>query len=521
MKTGYIAFSLIICGLIPLTVNGADINQDRDLPNIILLVADDLGWGDPGCYGNPIIQTPNIDYLAKSGIRFTQFHSAGTVCSPSRASLLTGKSPYRLGMYFLATKDMFLKPEELTIPELLKQQHYTTFFSGKWHMSTLGEGMTPDIHGFDYYFASQTNSRSGSTSTTKDPTNLVRNGKPIEKTDGYYCDLIVDEAINWIEDPRNRKGPFFMEICFSEPHTPVTPPEAYAEPYVGPEIDSLAKTLGYGGMLRFHGKIPGYIEESNFTLKKYYYGIVEQMDAAVGRLIQSLKQSGQFENTLIIFTSDNGPEYPHMGFGLDFAANRSWGTPGQFRGVKRSVYEGGHTVPGLVCWPARIDPGQICRTPVSSVDLLSTLCKLTGVDIPHQADLDGRDISILFENPEAQVQRDVPLYWNTPYWGAPNMSMRYGDFTVVACFTLPVNPDAGTEAWAKEARLHHFEVYNIEKDLKQKNDLYPGYEEKYQYLVEHMVALWEKVQADCPVWPNINSGRIKTVRKPGFDVPNY
>jgi hypothetical protein len=110
---------------------------------------------------------------------------------------------------------------------------------------------------------------------------------------------------------------------------------------------------------------------------------------------------------------------------------------------------------------------------------LSTLCKITRVDIPHQADLDGRDISILFENSEAQINRDVPLYWNTPYWGAPNMSMRYGDFTVVACFTLPGNPDAGKEAWAKEARLHHFEVYNIKTDVKQQNDLYPGNEEKY------------------------------------------
>ena len=209
MKTGIlIVFVFLLNGFLPFKIYGVD--KEFGSPNIIILLADDLGWGDLGCYGNPIIKTPHLDRLANTGIRFSQFHSAGAICSPSRASLLTGKSTYRLGFYTLAGETIHLKQEEITIPELLRQKQYATFFAGKWHMSRLEEGRTPDIHGFDYYFASQGNSKSGNILTTKNPTNLVRNGNPIGKTEGYYCDLIVDEAINWTEKIKNNGQPFFM-----------------------------------------------------------------------------------------------------------------------------------------------------------------------------------------------------------------------------------------------------------------------------------------------------------------------
>ncbi|MEN8230074.1 MAG: sulfatase-like hydrolase/transferase [Bacteroidota bacterium] len=519
MKTRFLKLMFLVIVLLPCKNYGAGKNEEITSPNIIILLADDLGWGDLGCYGNPIIKTPNLDCLANSGIQFTQFHSAGAICSPSRASLLTGKSCYRLGFYTLSNATVHLKQEEITIPELLKQKQYATFFAGKWHMSRLEDGRTPDIQGFDYYLTGGLSE--SDPLTTRNPT-FVRNGQRVEKTDGYSCDLIVDEAINWIENIKSSKQPFFMEICFREPHTPVTPPEEYAKRYEGQEIDSLAKTLGYGGILRWNGTYRGYANESNFSEKKYYYGIVEQMDAAVGNMIKYLKSTGLFENTLIIFTSDNGPEYPGMGYGLDPYRNRSWGTPGPYRGVKRRIYEGGTTVPGIICWPDKINPGQICETPVSSVDLLSTLCKLTGANVPHQAELDGTDISLLFENPNGIIHRDVPLYWNTTHWGIPNMSMKYDGFTIVAAFTLPSNPDAGPVAWIKEAKLRHFEVYHIPSDIKQQHDLYPGNEEKYQYLVEKMVALWERVQAESPEWPGLKPWRrIKSLRKTGYDVPNF
>ncbi len=521
MKTRLLTIIILIFGILLCETNGADKNKEKTSPNIIILLADDLGWGDLGCYGNPIIKTPNLDRLAGSGMRFTQFHSAGAICSPSRASLLTGKSTYRLGFYHLASETIHLKQEEITIPELLKQKQYVTFFAGKWHMSSFNQGLMPDIHGFDHYFASQGNSWSGNIFTTKNPTNLVRNGQQIGETDGYYCDLIVDEAINWIDKIKDKKQPFFMEICFSEPHTPVTPPEDYAERYVSHEIDSLSKTLGYGGILRFDGTYRGYASKKNFSEKKYYYGIVEQMDSAVGNLIKSLKNSGLYENTLLIFTSDNGPEYPGMGFGLSPNRNRSWGTPGPYRGVKRRIYDGGTTVPGIISWPDEINPGQICETPVSSVDLLSTICKVTGIDVNHQAKLDGTDISLLFENPKGEIYRDFPLYWNTTYWGIPNMSMKFDDLTILATFTLPRNPDAGFMAWVKETKLHHFEVYNTKTDIGQQHDLYPGNEEKYQSLVNKMVGLWEKVQTESPDWTNMAPVKIKTLRKSGFDVPNF
>lgn len=266
----FITFLNLVCFL-PHTVFETHGKKAIEAPNIILILADDLGWGDLGCYGNPIIETPNLDELAASGMRFTQFHSGGAICSPSRAALLTGKSPYRLGIYRLVGGGINLKSEELTIPELLEQGHYSTFFAGKWHVSDFSDELAPDAQGFNYYFASLGNSHSGKILTTKNPTNLVRNGHPVEKTDGYYCDLIIDEATSWIKKNRKDKQPFFMEICFSEPHTPVTPPEEYSNRYEGPEVDSLARTLGYGGVLRFNGKYQGYVDEPNFNLKKYYY----------------------------------------------------------------------------------------------------------------------------------------------------------------------------------------------------------------------------------------------------------
>ena len=284
-KTKVLVFIFLMSGVFPCNTRGAYKAGPSESPNVIVILADDLGWGDLGCYGNPIINTPNLDRLANSGIRFTHFHSAGAICSPSRAALLAGKSPYRLGFFDLENEFIHLRKEEITIPELLKQKQYETFFGGKWHISSFEQGLTPDYQGFDYYFASEFNSTSAENST-KNPSNLIRNGEHVEHTDGYYCDLVIDEAVNWMNGIRDDTRPFFMEICFSEPHCPVTPPEEYAERYEGSKIDSLAKTLGYGGLLRWNGKYSGYVRESNFEQKKYYYGMVEQMDAAVGTLME-------------------------------------------------------------------------------------------------------------------------------------------------------------------------------------------------------------------------------------------
>ena len=345
--------------------NDEGMNNDISSPNIIILLADDLGWGDLGCYGNPIIRTPNLDLLASSGIKFTQCHSAGAICSPSRAALLTGESPYRIGFFELQYEDVYLRNEEITIPELLKQKQYETFFAGKWHVAPFEKGMTPDTQGFDYYFASQFNSTSDDNST-KNPTNLVRNGQEVQETEGYYCDLIVNEAMSWLKNTRKANQPFFMEICFSEPHCPVTPPEEYAEKYESKEIDSLARTMGYGGLLRFYGRYGGYQTEPNFKLKKYYYGMVEQMDDAVGTLIQYLGSSGLMENTLIIFTSDNGPRRGANGHK----------SAGDLKGYKANIWEGGHRVPFIARWPGQIKAGIKNDAVISLTDIFATLCEI-------------------------------------------------------------------------------------------------------------------------------------------------
>ncbi len=214
-------------------------------PNIIIFLADDLGFGDLGCYGNRIIKTPNIDKLAKEGVRMTDFHSGGTVCSPSSAALLTGRNPYRSGFFYIHSKDTYLKNEEITIAELLKDKGYETVFFGKWHLSTLEKGKVnhpgPDDQGFDYWLGTTVNAFEGPQNLEK----FILNGNPAGKVEGWYCDINVDKADDWLKKRRNKEKPFFMYICSHEPHTPIAPPEKYSLKYDNPEVDELEKTIKY------------------------------------------------------------------------------------------------------------------------------------------------------------------------------------------------------------------------------------------------------------------------------------
>jgi len=273
-----------------------------DKPNIVIFLADDLGYGDLGSYGNPIIKTPHIDQFAAEGVRMMDFHSGGTVCSPSRAGLLTGRNPYRSGFFYIASGNTYLKDDEVTIAELLKSAGYETSFWGKWHLSTLEEewrnGPGPGEQGFYYWLGTSLNAFEG----PENPTSFLLNGDPVGEVEGWYCDVIVDEAGLWLEQERDKDKPFFMYVSSHEPHTPIAPPASNSEFYENDSVDALEKNIKYGGVVR--------PEKDISKNKSAYYGTVTQLDEAFGRLMQKLEDLGLEENTIVIFTSDNGPESP-------------------------------------------------------------------------------------------------------------------------------------------------------------------------------------------------------------------
>lgn len=461
-------------------------------PNVIIFLADDLGYGDLGCYGHPFIKTPHLDKFAAEGMLLSSCYSAAPICSPARAGLLTGRCSYRTGVYHLAGNKVHLRNQELTIAELLQKNGYATCFLGKWHLGRFdGEHPKPNEQGFDHWFATISNCY------PKNPDQFVRNGRVAGKLQGWYCDLVVEEAIDWLGHLDSSK-PFFIEICSSEPHTPVAPPSKYADMYKGAEIEEQAKRLEYGRVMRYP-----YIEDIAEQTRQYY-GTVTQLDAAFGRLMDELNKRKLSENTIVIFTSDNGPEFPGGSTGLDQSRNRCWGTPGKLRGMKRHLYEGGIRVPALIRWPRGIKAPMVSDVPVSSVDFLPTLCDLIGTALPGDRVLDGVSIVPIFEG--KGLNRTRPLCWNINFTGVPNMAMRAGDEVLLGFAEKPKVGQSLME-WIKSTKLSSFELYNLRTDLSQRIDLAGQQSEHLESLIKQMNQIWLELQREGPTW--LKMGRIK------------
>ncbi len=383
----------------------------EDRPNFLVILCDDLGYGDLGCYGNKTIRTPHLDKLASQGIRLTDCYSASPLCSPARAGLLTGRTPSRAGIYSWIAEGnpMHLMREEKTIATLLKSANYDTCHVGKWHLNgkfNHPDQTQPGDHGFDHWFATQNNA----SPTHRNPKNFVRNGKPVGEQNGFSCQLVADEAINWLEEHKDRENPFFMFVCFHEPHEPVDSPDDVVSTY--PDAIKKGEAL--------------------------YYANVSNMDSAVGRLMKKLDELNIDEETLVVFTSDNGPETLNR----YKSAWRSHGSPGPLRGMKLHVYEGGIRVPGIIRWPGKVKSGQISAVPVSGVDFLPTFCEIADVEIPDGKKIDGSSIKNLLN--EEPVKRLQPLFWH--YFGGTGnrqVALRDGDWKIVARWDGPTNMPTG------------------------------------------------------------------------------
>ena len=432
-------------------------------PNIVLILADDLGYGDLSCFGHPVIKTPNLDRLAEEGMRLTDCYAAAPVCSPARAGMLTGRTPYRCGIYDWIPEGspMHLRPSEITVASLLRGAGYATCLVGKWHCNGLfnsPEQPQPGDHGFDYWFATQNNAAP----SHHNPVNFVRNGRPVGPLEGYSSGLIVSEAISWL-DQRDRERPFCLFVWFHEPHEPIDTAPEFVERYRDVQPPDRA----------------------------VHHGNVAQMDHEIGRLMTRLDDLGLRDSTFVFFTSDNGPEVLSRYSG----ARRSYGSAGPLRGRKLHLTEGGIRVPGIIRWPGRTRPGQVCLEPINGTDVLPTLCAIAGVEVPADRSIDGASILPIFDG--KPIQRRVPLYWQYERaLGQAKVTMRQGDWKILANNALSV-----------------LQIYNLRDDPGETRNLAAQHPERLKTMGAELSRLYSEIKTEGPTWPAWERPGPKTKKK--------
>ena len=485
--------TITIAGILGLTALAAcDTKPTTAPPNFIIFLTDDLGYGDLACYGNPINSTPNMDRFALEGVRLTDCHSAATVCSPSRAGILTGRNPYRSGFSYIAGGKMYLRNEEVTIAELLKKKGYQTAFFGKWHLSSLEDSTQPDPgdQGFDYWLATSVNAFEG----PENPQHFIRNGKKTGTLNGWYCDIVVKESLEWLRKI-DRSRPFFLVVCTHEPHTPIAPPDSLITPFLNPGLMKLIQGINYGSVDR----------EGKFVLANAakYYGTIKQLDNAFGSFVTGIDRSGLKKNTLLFLTSDNGPEHPvnkeeSKGEWDDPTRENCYGTPGLFRGMKRYPCEGGHRVPGLVRWPEKIPAGLVSDQLVNGTDLLPIFCQLADIKVPSDRKIDGEPVFNALLGKKAEHKK--PCLWIFPthddtWFRMPHMAMRNGDYVILGWFPAKKENEK-VIPWMKQSIPVRFELYDIIKDPGQTKDIAASFPDVLIKLSEEMVNQWMDIRHD-------------------------
>jgi len=423
-KTGLVMLISMLC----LHCSESSIEQK---PNIVLILADDLGWNQIGCYGSDYYKTPNIDKLAKEGMRFTDAYAAAPVCSPTRASIMTGKYPARLHLtdYIRGTRQPensplllpqwtpYLKLEEITIAEALKEEGYATASFGKWHLSKeklppKSESHNPDKQGFDESFV-----------TYKPAKSLAREWQTPEN-DGHNVQIITEKSLDFIE--RHKDESFFLYVTHNTIHRPLMEKESVINKYKSNKNSDLP--------------------ENNATIA----AMIETLDISVGKILEKLEELNLKRKTLVIFFSDNG--------GL---ANLADQTP--LRAGKGAIYEGGIREPLIARWPGKIPAGSTDETPVSSVDLFPTLLNSAGSNKDYQ-NIDGMSLIPLLTK-SGKLDRDA-IFFHYPHHHkngvGPSGAIRMGDYKLIEWFEKSINgPDT-------EGAL---ELFNLRDDMSEKNNL--------------------------------------------------
>ncbi len=360
-------------------------------PNVVLIITDDVGYGDFGSYGAPDIRTPNIDRLAREGVKLTDFYAAPT-CTPTRASLITGRYQQRVALEEAlpseGARDRGLLPTGRSLPQLLKNNKYATGLIGKWHLGWKPE-FGPNEHGFDYFFGFKSGAIDFYTHESADGSHdLFENRTPVHP-DGYMTDLITDHAVRFIE--QHASEPFFLDVSYNAAHWP----------FQVPDRPSKAPRVAYQGPL-----------DSTAPTRQDYAAMLERADAGVGQILQKLAALGLEQNTLVIFTNDNGGEWLSRNAPL---FNR-----------KATLWEGGIRVASIFRWPARLPAGKVSDQVGIFMDLTASILAATNTPVPADARLDGINLLPILEGRSPQVERT--LFWRTP----TQKAVRKGDWKLLA-----------------------------------------------------------------------------------------
>lgn len=455
------ALALVVTWISLSSVPAADSSREPDRRlNVVFLLADDLGWTGLRCFGSDFYETPNLDRLAARSTKFTNAYSACTVCSPTRASIMTGQYPARLHLTdFIAGQNRpfakmripdwtkFLEHRHLTIAEVLQQDGYRTGMVGKWHLDKRGDRkFAPEKHGFDEQHMKPPGTRGY----------LI--GPEFEKLgesgSRYVTDYLTDKAIDFID--RHRQRPFFLYFAYHTPHTPIQ---------------------GRADLVKeFERKVSPDAVHNNPS----YAAMVKSLDMSVGRVLAQLEESGIADRTLVVFTSDNGGLTQRYGRHDGFTENLP------LRRGKGSAYEGGVRVPTIVHLPGVTKPSTVCEEPVSTIDWFPTLLEMTGAgdDAIRNSPVDGVSLASLLRDP-SMSRLDRNLYWHYPHYHAggdgPYSAVRSGDWRLIEFH------ETGQTA-----------LYNLRDDIGEQNDLARSHPQKAVALLRDLRAWRKRVGAQMP-----------------------
>ena len=466
------AASLVVpgCGsTLPLTAS-----QTKKKPNFVFFLIDDMGWMDAGCYGSSFYETPNIDKLAKGSMRFTNAYAACPVCSPTRASIMSGKYPARLNLtdYLKGRRRGKLNPadyldqmplEEVTIAEALKEAGYATFFAGKWHLGP--EGFWPESQGFDI---NKGGCERGGPYGGKKYFSPYGNPRLKDGPEGEHLpDRLASETTAFIEDHRDE--PFLAYLSFYSVHTPLM-----ARPDLKSKYQEKAKTIP--------SPVSPWGREGSRKLRlvqnhAVYAGMIEAMDQAVGKVLNALNQQNLANNTVVILMSDNGglsTSEGHPTSNLPLRAGKGW------------LYEGGIREPMMIKWPGLTRPGSVCSEPVISTDFYPTMLEMAALEPKPKQHIDGVSLVPLLEGKKSLTRKAI--FWHYPHYGnqggSPGGAVRVGDYKLIEFY--------------EDNRV---ELYNLKADIGEKNNLaekMPGMAAELRKMLE----AWRKdVDAQMPT-PN-------------------
>jgi arylsulfatase A-like enzyme len=421
-------------------------------PNILLILADDLGYGNLGCYGGSQIQTPNLDRLAAGGMRFTDAYAGSTVCAPSRCTLMTGYHTGHARTRGNKYPDLPLRPEDLTVTEILKQAGYRTGLIGKWSLGQLGSTGYPTRKGFDEWFGffSQTHAHNYYPEhlLENETAFLLRGNMGTQRKD-YAHDLFTDRALRFLD--KQSSQPFFLKLAYTIPHAD----------------NELGRDTGDG--MPVPSKEP-YSAKPWPEIEKKFAAMVTRLDADLGRITEKLRQTGREQDTLILFTSDNGP-HREGGHNPEFFNDN-----GPLRGIKRDLYEGGIRVPFLAGWPGTIKPGQVSNHICAFWDFLPTACELAGAQSP--SGIDGISFAPTLLGRPGQRQHKY-LYWEFHERGF-QQALRMGDWK-------GVRPAPGKPV----------ELYNLKTGLDEQNNLAA----QHRDVAASIERILGSARTDSPDWP--------------------